>query len=129
MKIIFISIAAFVLLLSCSEEKGSNPTQPKVAKNIWDTISVEVSDYIECRYIWGKEPFVIYDDSTYNYHEKYNKEKRSPFCDTIPYPTVDFSTHDVIWWNYQYDVFQERPIGILRKNDSLKKYEYISVLS
>ncbi|MBK7986384.1 MAG: hypothetical protein IPK11_05590 [Ignavibacteria bacterium] len=128
MKKSIISIITLLFCYSCAEEKVTQPKQ-NIASNKWDTISVEISKFVHCKDFWVKEPLIIHDDSTYHYHEQYNKQKKSPYCDNFSYPKVDFSTHDVIWWNYIYSSFQERPIGILRKNDSLKKYEYISVLS
>jgi|GEM_PF-2307961 hypothetical protein len=128
MKKSIISIITLLFFYSCAEEKVTQPKQ-NIASNKWDTISVEISKYVDCLDFWVKEPLIIHDDSTYHYHEQYNKQKKSPYCDNFSYPKVDFSTHDVIWWNYIYSSFQERPIGILRKNDSLKKYEYISVHS
>lgn len=128
MKKSIISIITLLFFYSCAEEKVTQPKQ-NIASNKWDTISVETSKYVDCLVFWVKEPLIIHDDSTYHYHEQYTKQKKSPRCDNFSYPKVDFSTHDVIWWNYAYDAFQERPIGIFRKNDSLKKYEFISTLS
>jgi hypothetical protein len=48
MKKSIISIITLLFCYSCAEEKVTQPEQ-NIASNKWDTISVEISEYVHCK--------------------------------------------------------------------------------
>lgn len=130
---ILTALMLLAMFHGCNVEQPTTPAKPVTPPNVWDTVSVESveSSYYNniCRVIWQSEQLVVIrDDSTYSYQENLTKQKRSPFCDSVSFPAVNFSNQDVIWLGYVYASYT-KAVGILLKNDSLQRYEYVSLLS
>lgn len=130
---ILTALALLAMFHGCKIEQPTIHVKPVMPPNIWDTVSVESTpNKNPCWVVWQSDKseklIVIRDDSTYSYLDSITKQDQSPFCDSVMYPSVNFSSHDVIWLGHVYQSYR-KAIGILLKNDSLQRYEYVSLLS